>query len=93
MDGEADGLPRYCSDDCDPFHDEDTAPAQQRPKKSQGKTKEQLAQSIIDKALSAIKLHGNSGWSKVDHKSFAERLRCIIREGLDFQPTQGSEAA
>lgn len=28
-----DGIPRYCSDECDPFHDEDVAPAQQRKKK------------------------------------------------------------
>lgn len=39
MDGEGDGFPRYCSDECDPFHDEDTAPAQQRPKKSGKKRK------------------------------------------------------
>ena len=86
MDGEGDGYPRYCSDDCDPFHDDDTAPAQQRPKTSKGKTKEQLAQSIMDKALSAIKIHGNSGWSKAEHKEHAEQLRTLILEGLEFEP-------
>jgi hypothetical protein len=92
MDGEGDGFPRYCSDDCDPFHDDDTAQAQQRPSLPKGKTKEQWAQSIVDKALSAIKMHGNSGWSKADHKRFAERLRSVIQEGIDFKPSKAMAA-
>lgn len=92
MDGEADGFPRYCSDDCDPFHDEDTAPAQQRPKQRLGKTDDRRAQSIMDRTIAAIKLHGHSGWSKKDHKLFADRLYAVILDGLKYQPNQPRES-
>lgn len=90
MDGEGDGIPRYCSDECDPFHDEDTAPAQQRPKLPKGKMPEQWAQSILDKTLAGIKLHGHSGWSKADTKRFADRLRVVIMDGITFKPSRES---
>lgn len=85
--GEGDGFPRSCAacggDDDD---SEDDIPVKATPK-NKYKTKEQWAQSITDKTLAGIKMHGNPGWRKEHHKIFADKIRAVVEEGLKFNPS------
>lgn len=83
MDGEGDGIPRYCSAACDPHHDASDEPEQYRRERQPRKLKPPAArlQSVADKMIAVIERelfgYGGGRIPKRERKELSTRLREI----------------
>jgi len=79
MDGEGDGIPRYCSAACDPFESGDAGSfAGPKPKKKAGKrTLEQELQRAVDRCLQATE---DAAGGRLTDKKYRRELGKKIRE-------------